>query len=52
MTFLRMKDRLLLEEIDPQNTEETKQLVVDWLINHIRYSDKGLGLFLKRKLPA
>jgi hemerythrin len=51
-TFLRLKDRLLLEGINPQNTEEAKQLAVDWLINHIKYSDKGLGLFLKRKLPA
>jgi len=51
-TFLRLKDRLLLEGINAQNIEDTKQLVVDWLINHIRYSDKGLGLFLKRKLPS
>ncbi len=51
-TFLRLKDRLLSEGINAQNTEDTKQLVVDWLLNHIRYVDKGLGLFLKRKLPA
>ena len=51
-TFLRLKDRLLLEGITPQTTDDAKQLVVDWLINHIRYADKGLGLFLKRKLPA
>lgn len=51
-TFLRLRDRLLLEGINPQTTEDAKQLVVDWLINHIKYSDKGLGLFLKRKLPA
>ncbi len=50
--FLRLKDRLLLEGINPQNTEDTRQLVVDWLLNHIKYVDKGLGLFLKRKLPA
>jgi hemerythrin len=47
-----LRDRLLLEGLNPQTTEDTKQLVVDWLINHIKYSDKGLGLFLKRKLPA
>ena len=51
-TFLRLKDRLLLEGITPQTTDDAKQLVVDWLINHIRYADKGLGLFLKRKLPV
>jgi hemerythrin len=51
-TFLRLKDRLLLEGINPKNIEDTKQLVVDWLINHIKFSDKGLGMFLKRKLPA
>ena len=49
-TFLRLKERLLMEGINPQNTEDTKQLVVDWLINHIKYSDKALGLFLKLKL--
>jgi hemerythrin len=49
-TFLRLKDRLLMEGINPQLMDDTKQLVVDWLINHIKYSDKALGLFLKRKL--
>jgi hemerythrin len=49
-TFLRLKDRLLMEGINPTTTEDAKQLVVDWLINHIKYSDKALGLFLKRKL--
>jgi len=51
-TFMRLKDRLFLEGITPRITEDTQQLVVDWLINHIKYSDKALGLFLKRKLPA
>jgi hemerythrin len=36
-TFLRLRDRLLLEGINPQTSEDTKQLVVDWLINHIKY---------------
>jgi hemerythrin len=51
-TFLRLRDRLLAEGINAETTEDAKQLVVDWLINHIKYSDRGLGLFLKRKLPA
>jgi hemerythrin len=49
-TFLRLKDRLLMEGIDAGLMEDTKQLVLDWLVNHIKYSDKALGLFLKRKL--
>ena len=49
-TFLRLKDRLMMEGINPQVTEDAKQLVVDWLINHIKYSDRALGLFLKRKI--
>ena len=49
-TFGRLKDRLLMEGISPELTQDAKQLVVDWLINHIKYSDKALGLFLKRKL--
>jgi hemerythrin len=49
-TFGRLKDRLLLEGISPQSADEVRQLVVDWLINHIKFSDKALGLFLKRKL--
>jgi hemerythrin len=51
-TFMRLRDRLFLEGITPRITEDTQQLVVDWLINHIKYSDKALGLFLKRRLPA
>jgi hemerythrin len=49
-TFGRLKDRLMLEGLNPQLAEETKQLVVDWLINHIRYSDRALGMFLKLKM--
>ena len=49
-TFGRLKDRLLLEGLDARSADEVRQLVVDWLINHIKFSDKALGLFLKRKL--
>jgi len=49
-TFGRLKDRLLMEGIGPELAEDARQLVVDWLINHIKYSDRALGLFLKRKL--
>lgn len=50
-TFGRLKERLLLQGFDARLAEETRQLVVDWQINHIKYSDRALGLFLKRKLP-
>jgi len=38
-----------MEGINAQLAEDTKQLVVDWLINHIKYSDRALGMFLKLK---
>ena len=47
--FMKLKDRLLMEGITPQLSEETKELCVGWLINHIKYSDRALGLFLKLK---
>ncbi len=48
--FMKLKDRLLLEGINPRLAEETKDLCVDWLINHIKYSDRALGMFLKLKM--
>ncbi len=48
--FVKLKDRLMLEGINDQLTDDTRQLVVDWLINHIKYSDRALGLFLKLKM--
>ncbi len=47
--FLKLKDRLLMEGINAQLAEETKELCVAWLINHIKYSDRALGMFLKLK---
>jgi hemerythrin len=49
-TFGKLKERLLMEGINPQLAEDTKQLCVDWLINHIKYSDRALGMFLKMKM--
>ncbi len=49
-TFLRLKERMLLEGINPKLAEDTKQLAVDWLLSHIKYSDRALGMFLKMKL--
>ena len=48
--FMKLKDRMMLEGVNPQLAEETKQLLVDWLINHIKYSDRALGMFLKLKM--
>jgi hemerythrin len=49
-SFMKLKERMLMEGINPQLAEDTKQLCVDWLINHIKYSDRALGIFLKRKM--
>ena len=49
-SFMKLKDRMLMEGINPALAEETKCLCVDWLINHIKYSDRALGMFLKLKM--
>ncbi len=50
--FVKLKERMLMEGINPQLAEETKELCVDWLINHIKYSDRALGMFLKLKMKV
>ena len=47
--FQRLKDRMIREGITPPLQQETKELVVDWLLNHIKYSDRALGAYLKLK---
>lgn len=49
-TFGKLKERLLIEGLNPALAEETRQLLVDWLINHIKYADRALGMFLKLKM--
>jgi hemerythrin len=49
-SFLRRKDRMLMEGINANLARDTKELVVDWLLNHIRYSDRALGMFLRLKM--
>lgn len=47
--FQKLKDRMLMEGITPPLQQETKELVVDWLVNHIKFSDRALGTFLRMK---
>lgn len=47
--FGKLKERYGKEGRTPAFVEDTKKTVVDWLKNHIKYSDKALGLFLKTK---
>lgn len=47
--FQRLKDRMLREGITPPLQQEARELVVDWLVNHIKFSDRALGTFLKLK---
>ncbi|HXY54344.1 MAG TPA: bacteriohemerythrin [Nitrospirota bacterium] len=49
-TFLRMKDRIMIEGINASLAEDARQVVVDWLVNHIKYSDRALGMYLKMKM--
>ncbi len=48
--FVKLKDRMLLEGINAQLGQEMSDLCVDWLLNHIKYSDRALGMFLKLKM--
>ncbi len=49
-SFLKLKERMVMEGINPALGADMKELVVDWLLNHIKYSDRALGMFLKLKM--
>ena len=49
-SFLKLKERMLMEGINPGLGRDMKELVVDWLLNHIKYSDRALGMYLKMKM--
>ncbi len=48
-TFEKLKTRLAREGFSKQLGGEITDLCVDWLLNHIKYSDRALGMFLKLK---
>ncbi len=48
--FTKLKGRLISEGINDQLVQETKELVVDWLVKHIKFSDRALGMFLRHKI--
>ncbi len=47
--FSKLKDRMSGEGINAQLGQDMKDLVVDWLVNHIMFSDRALGMFLRQK---
>jgi hemerythrin len=49
-TFMKLKERMLLEGFSAGLIEDARHLIVGWLVNHIKYSDRALGMFLKHKL--
>ena len=49
-TFMKLKERLMMEGIHAPLAQEIKDLCVDWLVNHIKYSDRALGMYLKMKM--
>lgn len=49
-SFSRLKQRYLQQGVDQELISETNDLIADWFVNHIRYVDRALGMFLKRKL--
>jgi hemerythrin len=48
--FLKLKERIMTEGITAPLAEDMRQLVVDWLLNHIKYSDRALGMYLRHKI--
>jgi hemerythrin-like metal-binding protein len=48
--FLRLKERLLMEGVNEHLSKDTKELVGDWLLNHIKYADRAPEMFLKLKM--
>lgn len=48
--FGKIRERIYKEGVGPEVAGDTKQLCVDWLVNHIKFSDKALGLFLQKKI--
>jgi len=49
-SFMKLKERLMMEGINAPLAQEVKELCVDWLVNHIKFSDRALGMFLKLKM--
>ena len=47
--FLALKDKIDKNGVTGLTIVQLNQVLVDWLINHIRKSDKALGIFLKEK---
>lgn len=47
--FLTLKDKIEKEGTTGLIIVQLNKVLVDWLINHIRKSDKALGAFLKEK---
>jgi hemerythrin len=47
--FERLKDRYFQTGVSDQLIADTNEQIVDWFVNHVKYADKALGLFLKMK---
>lgn len=47
--FEKLKERLLREGISAPLARELRDLCTDWLVNHIKFSDRALGMYLKMK---
>ena len=47
--FQRLKERMFRDGMNPQLQQEMRDLVVDWLQSHIKFSDRALGAHLRLK---
>lgn len=50
--FSRMKERYLRSGVSSELIADTNEQLVDWFVNHVKYADKALGLFLKMQLQG
>ncbi len=48
--FEMLKDSLDKEGVSPGLVIRMNKLLIDWLLNHIKKTDKALGAFIKEKL--
>jgi hemerythrin len=50
--FQRLMNRYFQSGVSRELLTDMNEQIVEWFVNHVKYADKALGLFLKLKLPS
>lgn len=50
--FGRLMDRYFHSGVSRELLNDMNVQIVEWFVNHVKYADKALGLFLKMKIPS